>query len=342
MHDHRKPSNFDRLRRLALAMGLLLTLAVSCVAQVRNGDLIAADPHLVYAGPERLTEEFQQQDPEDARASSALENPASAADWNDRAVLDARLQRLAAAEEAFVQAIQLEPDASLSYLNLGRLYLLLDESEQARNNYARLAARSPSTAGQLYQQAVDFSAAGRLTEARWIMQALAGLPADSAAAPGMQATLWLAGDAMHALDYGRAREYYDRVLAVDAFDARALFGRGYIAYLAEDWSGAAELLGLARKHGSVETGLPYYLTRALFERERYDEALTIARSVPEPGLALLTLHGRIRLIQDYRADLSDLLARAQPADRDRLRQIWYGSSELRQLPELGGEFQFLY
>jgi tetratricopeptide (TPR) repeat protein len=342
-----------RLRLTAAGLALAVAFSTGCIAQIRNGDQIAADAHLEYAAPERQTEEFLQTDPADAR--SALENPSSAGDWNDRAVLDARLQRLAAAEAGFEQAIQLAPDSPLAYFNLGRLYALLGEDARAGEVYRRMLGNRVLPDTGLYERATEMSGAGRLTEARWIMQALATGPRRTTAEssernPGEQdgqsaaisATLWLAGDAMHALDYARAREHYDRVLAVDALEARALFGRGYISYLAEDWTAAAQLLDLARRQNSTEPGLPYFLTRTLFELERYDEALTIARGVSGPGLPLLTLHGRIRLIQDYRADLSDLLAQAPATDQARLRQIWYGTDDLRRLPELGGEFEFLY
>ncbi len=341
-----------------VALGLAMMGGPACIAQVRNGDRIAADPHLTYAAAGRQTEEFQQLDPEEARANPALDNPESAADWNDRGVLDARLQRLAAAEQAFQQAITMSPGEPLSYYNLSRLYALLGEDDRARRTYARLVQQGGLDGARLYERAIDMSAGGRLREARWIMQSLAQQlptrsPAASAseqnvrsgsapAAGAIEAALWLAADAMHALDYGQARSEFDRVLTVSPRNARALFGRGYISYLAQDWPAAAHLLGLARSSGSTEPGLTYYLTRALFEEERYDEALAVARTAQEPGLQLLTMHGRIRLILDYRADLSDLLARARPADRARLQQVWYGSPELRKLPELGGEFEFLY
>ena len=339
------------------ALWFTMTGGPACIAQVRNGDRIAVDPHLTYAAAERRTQEFQQLDLEEARAHPALENPENGADWNDRGVLEARLQRLAAAEQAFQQAITLAPAESLPYYNLSRLYALLGEDDRARKIYARLVQQGGLDGARLYERAIEMSAGGRLREARWMMQSLADqLPARAPEAAGseqnvrsglapagaIEAALWLAADAMHALDYGRARSEFDRVLTVSPRDARALFGRGYISYLAQDWPAAAHLLGLARSGGSTEPGLPYYLTRALFEEERYDEALAVARAAPEPDLQLLTMHGRIRLILDYRADLSDLLARARPADRPRLQQVWYGSPELRKLPELGGEFEFLY
>lgn len=320
-----------------VCLGLSIPGLSGCIAQIRNGDQIAADPYLTYATPERTTEEFLQLEPTEARL--ALENPTTAAEWNDRAVLDARLQQLDAAETAFEKSIELEPQTPLAYYNLGRLYTLLGEDARARQIYVRLVQKGAVPGERLYQRATQMSGENRRGEARWIMEALASIVAQPAS---IDAALWLAGDAIHALDYARARDYYDRVLAKNPLEPRALFGRGYISYLAEDWPAAAHLLGLALKHNSREPTLPYFLTRALFEQERYSEALKIVRSVQKPDLNLLSLHGRIRLILDYRADLSDLLAQARSGDRDRLRQIWYGSEEHRDLPELGSEFEFLY
>ena len=341
---------------VAVCVGLTIP---ACTAQIRNGDRIATDPYLIYALPEHQSEEFQQLDPEDARAT--LGEPGTAAQWNDAAVLDARLQRIDQAETEFETAIHLAPTDPLAYANLARLYFLLGELDRVRDVYAKLATAT-GNGDALLARAMDLAGAGRLPEARLLMEALARPPVAALArplsaatqnAPGSEtradltppageAALWLAADAMHALDYGRAREYYDQVLAVNALEPRALFGRGYISYLAEDWTAAARLLGLARTRGSVEPALPYYLTRALFQLERYPEALAIAETTRQPGLDLLAMHGRILLIMDYRADLTAVLSRARPEDHEQLRRLWYGDGELRELPELRSEFAFLY
>lgn len=332
-----------------MALPALLLLAGACVAQVRNGDQIARDPYLSYA-PENV--EFLQLAPDEVRRR--LESPANAAQWNDRAVAEARLQHLDLAEAGFQQAIQMEPTHSLAYFNLSRLYVLVAEPERARSTYLGLLQSRALGGGELFTQATDMAGAGRHEEATILMEALASIDIPAVvreesggatviqSSPPLEAALWLAADAMHQLDYARARHYFDRVLAVDALEARALFGRGYIGYLAEDWDGAAELLGLAQRARSQEPGLPYLLTRALFEQDRYDEALAVAGSTQNPTLELLALHGRIRLIQDYRADLSELLAQAVPADRATLLRLWYGSAERRPMPELPGEFELLY
>lgn len=337
------------------AAALLFVCALSsvglpgCQAQVRGGDRLASDPHWKYADVS-----LAEQDLDDAREALNPEgagDPTSWQGWNDRGILAARSSEILTAEAAFLKAGSAD-GASVAIFNLARLYVILGEDAEAGAVYRQTLRRGQLSPAELRAKALELESQNRRTEARLAMRAIAAPVINyrrESAAPGaatgesaIAAALWLAGDELRALRYGPARDLYDQVLSLAPQNAAALFGRGYISYLAEDWGGAASLLTAARAAQSPEPELPYYLVRALHQQQRYDEALEIAEQVESPDLRLLELHGRLRLLLDYRAELGDLIQRARPADRNTLRNRWYGAEDLRRLPELDSEFRLLY
>ncbi len=359
-------SEFLHIARMT-AWAALIVLCIACRAQVRNGDRIQADPYLEYSAELRALVPMETPDPNDRitgigetdsgasaesaeaaepptydpdpeRVLEALSGAGNVAARNDRGVARAKLLDLDLAEAEFRDAMRGGGGNVLPFTNLARLYVLVGEDERARNVYGDLTATDAVAADALYERALAYERQRRFTEATLIMEALVNRKLRT-----IDSALWLAAAAMRANDFGRARNYYDAVLALDAKNPHGLFGRGYISYLAQDYEDAMLFLGLARDNGSREPQLPYYLTHALFQEKEYDRALAVARSTQNPSIELIALHGRVRLILDYRDDLSDLLRQvSDEKDRAMLRRAWFGDEDLRSLPELRREFEYLY
>lgn len=276
---------------------LIAALLFGCRAQVRNGDRIQADPYLEYSAELRALVPMEAADPDDritgigedsAEPGEAAESDKSAepapapiyapapekvldtlagadgiAARNDRGVARAKLLDLDLAEAEFRGAMQ-GGGSVLPFTNLARLYVLIGENERARNVYGEMTASNAAAADDLYARALNYEHQRRLTEATLIMEALVNRKLRT-----IDSALWLAATAMRSNDYGRASNYYDAVLAADPKNARGLFGRGYISYLAQDYENAALFLGLAHANGSAEPQLPYFLTHALFQEQEY-------------------------------------------------------------------------
>ncbi len=332
-----------------LAAAVCLSFA-GCQAQIRGGDRLASDPHWEYADASLAEQDLS--DAREALVSEEAGEPTTWQGWNDRGIVAARSSEILTAEAAFREA----GSARVARYNLARLYVILGEDAEAGAVYRQTLRRGQLLPAELRAKALQLESQNRRTEARLAMRAIAAPVREYRRETGLStaakvrsqndaiaAALWLAGDELRALRYGPARDLYDQVLSVNPQNAAALFGRGYISYLAEDWGGAVNLLQAARLAGSLEPELPYYLVRALHQQQRYDDALKVAGQYQKSrDLRLLELHGRLRLLLDYRAKLGDLIQRARPADRDTLRNRWYGAEDLRRLPELDGEFRLLY
>ncbi|MCB1309568.1 MAG: CDC27 family protein, partial [Leptospiraceae bacterium] len=264
------------MRAAIVPTGVVLLCAalfgqMHCSAQIRNAQALQTDAAF----------QFMQEPPVQSELEANLEGMqvegavGSAAEFNDRAIVRTRLLQLNGAEQDFLRSIRLAPANPVPYLNLSRLYYLLEETDNAYRVLDRFVDRAEANERDLFQIGQDLMFARRDAEARLYMRAMLArrrLP--------VEAALWLAADRMRSQDYAAAMEYYDRTLAINPDESRALFGMAYIHYQAANYDRAAFFAGLAIDHGSIEPDVYYLSARSLFQLERFEQALQVLRDCP--------------------------------------------------------------
>lgn len=257
---------------------LLLFLVLACKAQIRDHERIAADPLILSA------------------AAAASAQPLGFKPWtgsaeeNDRAVEALRAGRLDEAEALFESSIALKPLFALAYVNLARLYWISGEQDRARLVYERLAGRSEFTDLEL------FNAGKKMYEFSRVDEGVALLEETARKRSHAPLLTWLGSYKLGLPDYGAADRYFDGALALNRNDPDALFGRGYIRYLASDFPAAADFLGRAQTAGSKEPRLCVYRLTALFRSARLEEAEKEIPGCTAPGMEAAQIKSRILLV----------------------------------------------
>lgn len=260
------------------ASAVLLILFLACRAQIRDDERIAADPLILSA------------------AAAASAQPLGFKPWtgsveeNDQAVEAVRAGRLDEAESLFEKSISTSPLFALAYINLARLYWISSEPDRTRLVYARLVARSELTDLEL------FNAGKKLYEFSRVDEGLALLEELAKKRPQAPLLTWLGSCKLGLPDYAAADRYFDEALSLNRNDPDALFGRGYIRYLASDFPAAADFLGRAQTAGSKEPRLCVYRLTALFRSARLEEAEKEIPGCNAPGAEAAQIKARILLV----------------------------------------------
>lgn len=238
---------------MRLLTALLLGLC-ACTAQIRDDEAIASDALLLE------------------HASAVTSQPLAFKPWsgpadeNDAAVQAVRAGKLDEAELLFEQSIQTKPLFALAYINLARLYTISGEPERARVVYLRLAKEKGFTDAEIFASARKLYEFSRTAEGVGLMEALAETR------PAAAVLTWLGSYRLGLADYAGADAAFDEALSLNRIDGEALFGRGYIRWLAGDANAAADFFGRAMTAGWKEPALCSLRLQALFRSNRLEEA----------------------------------------------------------------------
>lgn len=316
-------------RSPALAFVLVASalLAPSCSGQIRHAERIQSDPYIKYTD-DQLNRR---------RSERVLEllPPDSPANLNDLGVAHTRRLELDLAEERLTAAIKARPALTLPYLNLARLYTICEEPARASRVHLHMAANRLLSGDRLYRLARGLFDQGRRAEALSLMEALVRHER-SGTAPAD----WLG---FYYLDLGqlaRAATFFERSLEIQPTGGPGLYGQGVTYFRAGDFRRATVFLEAARQRGEKRPDLTLELATALVESGEFDKARELIEAAADRSQpALVRLHGRILLRENYRRNLRSLPA---PQDRGRLLREWYGTEQPEELTPLYDEFDLLY
>ncbi len=287
---------------------LLLPTVAACTAQIRDDHRIASDPLIQTA------------------SAAASSQPLGFKSWtgpseeNDQAVQAVREVRLDEAESLFEMSMSRQPLFALAYINLARLYLIAGEPDRARRVYQSLVSQKEFTDQELFVSGRKLYEFSRVQEGISLLEVLAQ---NRPAAPLLT---WLGSYKLGLQDYASADSYFDGALALSRTDSEALFGRGYIRYLAQDFGTGADFFGRAQTAGSRETRLCVLRLTSLFRSGRLEEAEKEIPGCKTPGLEAAEIKARILLVlhplERQTHTLSDeeahLLTRRLPGIKDTL------------------------
>lgn len=209
---------------------------------------------------------------------------------NDQAVQAVREVRLDEAESLFELSISRHPLFALAYINLGRLYLIAGEPDRARRVYQSLAAQKGFTDQELFVSGRRLYEFSRAEEGIAILEVLAQNR------PSAPLLVWLGSYKLGLQDYASADSYFDGALALSRLEPDALFGRGYIRYLAQDFGTAADFFGRAQTAGSREERLCVLRLTSLFRSGRLEEAEKEIPGCKTPGVEAAEIKARILLV----------------------------------------------
>ncbi len=289
---------------------LPLLLVVACSGQIRDGERIAKTPLILKQDEAQISQSL----PWKEKMSPA------AVQLNDQAVDAVRDLRLDEAEDLFRKSFEESPLYGLPYLNLARLYSAAGETASAQAVYAKLA-KAPFKDEELLA-AADWLYAMTLTEDA--VGLLENLSQQKRA--GFLPSLRLANHYLGIADYARADANYDQVLMKKPQHPDALFGRGYVRYLAGDFSAAALFFEDARKNGSREPELCRFYLNSLYRTNRLEKARTefAGCSGSDPDLAEIRI--RILLTLDPFAKVDSILGELKREDAAALEQKLFGTN----------------
>jgi tetratricopeptide (TPR) repeat protein len=257
---------------------VLLLLVTACTAQIRDDERIASDSLIQTA------------------SAAASSQPLGFKSWtgpteeNDQAVQAVREVRLDEAEALFEQSISRQPLFALAYLNLARLYLIAGEPDRARRVYQNLVSRKEFTDQELFVSGRKLYEFSRVEEGISLLEVLAQNR------PTAPLLVWLGSYKLGMQDYASADSYFDGALALSRLEPEALFGRGYVRYLASDFATAADFFGRAQTAGSRENRLCVLRLTALFRSGRLEEAEKEIPGCKTPGLEAAEIKARILLV----------------------------------------------
>jgi len=309
------------------SLALIGILSFSCRAQIKNGEIIRRDAFLLTRRDAAAAEHFPLREKFSEEAGA----------MNDRGVEAARALRLDEAEQNLSRATQIAPLFGLAYFNLARLYLLAGEEENANRVYGAMARVKEFPDAQLYDTADALVKMIRTEEGIGLMRALV-----EAGRSGTKPALYLGNYSLGILDYRGADSYFDLVLKAEPKNSIALFGRGYVRFLAEDYPRAAEFFSLAQVSGSHEPQLCVLYLRSLFKLSQIEKASAQGDLCKGVDPQLIEIKARISLALNPFADLTGLLSTLPSDDARELYLKLFGAVDLRARSEIRKDLELTH
>ncbi|MBL8021310.1 MAG: tetratricopeptide repeat protein [Leptospirales bacterium] len=319
------------MTRSLLPQTLLCALTTSlmlgaCSAQIRNIEKIERDQLILKRSEARVSQPLLWKE----------EASADAETLNDAGVTGLRQGKLDFAEESFRKAIEKSPLFGLAYLNLARLYLISDEEPGARQVYDRLVA-SPVSGDDIFSAADQLIRFARVQEGTMLMESLA-LTRKAGARPAV----YLGNAALGRQEYREADAYFERALTIEATNAEAWLGKGYIRFVARDFLRAADYFSQASAAGSKEPRLCGMHLESLFRNGQIAAASVLMPTCKGNDLDLVETRARITLALNPFDDVRPLLQGLSEEAASELHRKLFGTEDRSALRAIQTDLELGY
>lgn len=303
-----------------------LLVGTACSAQIRNIEIIEKDPLIMSKAEASVSQPLPWREEATTEANNL----------NDAGVAALRQGKLDLAEDSFRKAIEKSPLFGIAHLNLARLYLISEEEPAARLVYDRLVA-GPATGDDLYATAEQLTRFARPQEGRMLMESLT-LTRKAGARPAV----YLGNAALGRQEYREADAYFDRALAIEAGNAEAWLGKGYVRFLARDFLRAADYFAQASNAGSKEPRLCAMHLESLYRISKLSAASVLITSCKGSDPELVETKARVTLAMNPFEDVRPLL-RGMPAEGQlELQRKLFGTEDRLAVPKIQSDLELGY
>ncbi|MEM7179727.1 MAG: tetratricopeptide repeat protein [Spirochaetota bacterium] len=218
------------------------------------------------------------------------------------------------AEKNFWGALQIAGTDPVPYWNLIHVYYQMQVYAGVRKVVRRYLQVSQADPGKISYFLGYFRKEGREQERVLVMDVLRQYPIFS-----RQALLEIGDFFYKNRDYQRASLYYDDVLSLDAFDAKALYSMQKIAFELSKWHDVvmfgANLLKLEDTPGDCY----FMLAKSYYELGQYTKAKEVLQASPakqRKDIWFLSLWKDILLSENIHADLQSLQVHVKTLDKN--------------------------
>ncbi|MCB1156749.1 MAG: hypothetical protein H7A25_00145 [Leptospiraceae bacterium] len=195
---------------------------------------------------------------------------------NNLAVYQLKTGTIFAAERNLRSAFQLKKDERVIFLNLLRLYYMGDAYKEARNLSTEFILQFRKNRSGIFSVLNEFEASHRIEERILFLDGLSkaeGFELDALSEIGEY--LQKKGE------YNKAAYYYEKVLDLNSFHKKALFGMLYISFVKEEYENALLYGKPLLEIGNYPESTLYYIAMCEYELGKYKEALIHLNKAPE-------------------------------------------------------------
>jgi Flp pilus assembly protein TadD len=155
-----------------------------------------------------------------------------------------------------VRAVQLSPGASHLWVNLGAVYRISGQHEEAEQSYLHALRLDPEDRSAMNNLAVLYGMLGRMEEHAYWQQQIERYQLTN---PYYHA--WLGDQAGEEGDWPKALTHYLRAVSLGSGDSRLLYATGLIYYELEEYEDASRLISEAIDHATLRTEINSYQIR---------------------------------------------------------------------------------
>ena len=205
-------------------------------------------------GTEGYMADIDPLEPRDITGTHKISDRDAAALYHSNIAMDALAEeQLASAWAHAARAVQLSPEMAHLWVNLGAVYRLSGQHEDAEQSYLHALELSPRDRSAMTNLAILYGMQGRLLEQQQWQQQIAHYQKSN---PYYHASL---GDSSaEQEDWPSALKHYQKALVHGSDDSRLLYATGLIYYHLGDLEAASRLITQAIEHATLRREINSY------------------------------------------------------------------------------------
>ncbi|WCL48981.1 tetratricopeptide repeat protein [Leptospira sp. GIMC2001] len=277
-----------------------------CSFPIKHADALEVDDKFIFLDSRSVPIQ-QMRNPDMARSNlkilMALSNP-DFAEKNNLAVLHAKAGQLDLAEKSFRSLLIPKPKDYTPFLNLVRMYYIIEEYSEARSFVSDWVRREGIQLEEFKRILDLFYKSYRLKERGMLLEAVEKIP-------GFELYAWieLSKYFLNERDLSSTEYYLQNILTLSPFDEDALMGMAELSLDMRRWQ---ELVDYGKALNLTPNGKKksfFYIAKGYFELGNYKEALSWIDKTPEmerANLEFLILWRDTILVSNPRASLEPI------------------------------------